>query len=154
MPNFKPARHVMTPNPVSCAPDTTVDEVARLMLENDCGEIPVIGPSNRPIGVITDRDIVCRIIAQGKNPVGWTAEACMTQPAITVAADDPLDEVVSVMEKHKIRRVPVVDELGRCTGIVSQADVALCAQPREVAELVRAISRDEPSQVLVDRRAM
>ena len=65
----KLARDVMTPNPVCCTPATTLDQVAQLMADNDCGEIPVIDTAERPIGVITDRDIVCRVVAEGKNPM-------------------------------------------------------------------------------------
>ena len=140
----KMARDVMTSNPACCARDTTLDQVAQLMLQNNCGEIPVVDSSNRPIGVVTDRDIVARVIAQGKNPAGHTAESCMTEPAITVHVDTPLDQVVSVMEEHQIRRVPVVDSAGRCAGIIAQADIAQKSRQRDVAHLVREVSRDAP----------
>lgn len=148
MPNAKLARDVMTAGPACCSPNTRLDEVAKLMVENDCGEIPVIDSSDQPIGVITDRDIVCRVVAEGKNPMAYTAETCMSHPVVTVPGDASLDQVVSVMEEHQIRRVPVVDDGGCCTGIIAQADVALAADPPEVAELVREVSRDtgEPSR--------
>lgn len=138
----KLARDVMTPDPACCTPNTTLDQVAKLMAQNDCGEIPIVDTADQPIGVITDRDIVCRVVAEGKNPVGHTAEQYMSQPVVTVRADAPLDEVVSTMEKHQIRRVPVVDERGCCAGIIAQADVALTGGEHEVAELVREVSRD------------
>ncbi len=138
----KLARDVMTPDPVCCRPHTSVDEVARLMVDGDFGEIPVIDSADHPIGVVTDRDIVRRIVAQGKNPIGYTAETCMTQPVVTVRSDAPLEDVVSMMERHQIRRVPVVDEQGRCAGIISQADVARQAAPQDVAELLREVSRE------------
>lgn len=138
----KVARDVMTPDPACCTPHTTLDEVAKLMAQNDCGEIPVIDTGDRPIGVITDRDIVCRVVAEGKNPIAHTAEQYMSQPVVTVRADAPLDEIVSTMEKHQIRRVPVVDERGCCTGIIAQADVAWAGGEHEVAELVREVSRE------------
>jgi len=119
----KLARDVMTSDPACCTVNMTLDQVAKLMVQNDCGEIPVVDAADQPIGVITDRDIVCRVVAEGKNPVGHTAEQYMSQPVVTVRADAPLDEVVSTMEKQKIRRVPVVDERGCCAGIVAQADV-------------------------------
>jgi CBS domain-containing protein len=102
----------------------------------------VIDSADHPIGVVTDRDIVRRIVAQGKNPIGYTAETCMTQPVVTVFADAPLEDVVTMMERHQIRRVPVVDEQGRCAGIISQADVARQAPPQEVAALLREVSRE------------
>jgi CBS-domain-containing membrane protein len=74
--------------------------------------------------------------------MAYTAETCMSGPVITVRADAPLDDVVATMEKHQIRRVPVVDEREACVGIISQADVSWAGAPREVAELVREVSRD------------
>lgn len=134
------ARDIMTPEPACCTPSTSVDEVAKLMVHNNCGEIPVIDASDRVVGVVTDRDIVRRVVAEGRNPVGHMVEACMTQPVVTVSQDAPLDEVVAVMETHQIRRVPVVDERGGCAGIISQADVARKRPEHEVAELVRELS--------------
>ena len=89
----KLARDVMTPDPTCCSTNATLDEVAKLMVQNDCGEIPIVDSSDRPIGVITDRDIVCRAVAEGKNPTGHTVENVMTQPAITVRADATIDDV-------------------------------------------------------------
>ena len=138
----KLARDVMTTNPACCTPETPLDQVAKLMVQHDCGEIPVIDPGEQPIGVVTDRDIVCRVVAEGKNPMAYTAEICMSQPAVTVPSDAPLDEVVATMEKHQIRRVPVVDERGCCAGMISQSDLAWTESKGEVAELVREVSRD------------
>jgi len=136
------ARDVMTPNPVCCSPETPLDQVARLMRQNNCGEIPILDSTDRPIGVITDRDIVCRVVADGKNPMAYTAETCMSESVVTVPIDAPLEEVIAAMERHQIRRVPVVDEQGCCTGIIAQADVAWTGPQRKVAELVREVSRD------------
>jgi CBS domain-containing protein len=136
------ARDVMTPEPARCSATMTLDQVAKLMVQNDCGEIPVVDVGDQPIGVITDRDIVCRVVAEGKNPLGHTAEQYMTQPVVTVRVDATLDEVVSIMETHQIRRVLVVDERGSCAGIIAQADVAWTGAEREVAKLVREVSRD------------
>jgi CBS domain-containing protein len=138
----KLARDVMTPDPACCSPTATLDLVAKLMTQNDCGEIPIIDTADRPVGVITDRDIVCRVVAEGKNPGAHTAEQYMSQPVVTVPADAPLEEVLAAMEKHQIRRVPVVDERGCCTGIISQADIAWTGGEHEVAELVREVSRE------------
>jgi CBS domain-containing protein len=138
----KVARDVMTPDPACCTPHTTLDDVAKLMAANDCGEIPVVDSSDQIIGVVTDRDIVCRIVAEGKNPIAYTAETCMSNPVVTVRADAPLEEVVVTMEQHQIRRVPVVDDRDSCVGIISQADVSQTGTTREVAELAREVSRD------------
>jgi CBS domain-containing protein len=136
------ARDVMTPDPACCTASATLDQVAKLMMQNDCGEIPVVDASDQPIGVITDRDIVCRVVAAGKNPSAHTAAQYMSKPVVTVPADASLDEVVSTMERHQIRRVPVVDENGCCAGIIAQADVARTASEQAVGELVREVSRD------------
>jgi CBS domain-containing protein len=138
----KMARDLMTSDPACCRPETTLDQVAKLMVANDCGEIPVVDRSDHPIGVITDRDIVCRIVADGKNPMAHTAGEAMSQPVVTVRTSAALDDVVSTMEKHQIRRVPVVDERGCLCGIIAQADVARSGPEQEVAELVREVSRD------------
>ena len=132
----------MTPEPQCCSPETPLNEVANLMVEADCGEIPVVDASNRLIGVVTDRDIVCRIVAKGKEPRACCAQDAMSQPVVAVLADTTLDEIVAMMEENQIRRVPVVDAQGCCCGIVSQADVAMVARESEVGELVREVSRD------------
>jgi len=132
----------MTTNPVCCPLSTTLAQVARLMAQNDCGEIPVVDGGDQPIGVITDRDIVCRAVADGKDPKQHTVEEFMSQPIVTVRTDTPIDEVLSLMEKHQIRRMPVVDDKGACLGIIAQADVAWSRGEREVAELVREVSRE------------
>ena len=138
----KIARDVMTADPACCTPETTLDQVAKMMVQNDCGEIPIVDVNDQPVGVVTDRDIVCRVVADGKNPMAHTAESCMSQPVITVKADDSLEDIVATMEKHQIRRVPVIDERGCCAGIISQADVAWAEPMPEVGELVREVSRE------------
>src|SRR5215475_10163363 len=117
------ARNVMTPDPARCTPATTLDDVAKLMTQNDCGDIPVVDASDQIVGIVTDRDIVCRVVAAGKNPMAYTAETCMSDPVVTVRTDTLFEEVVATMERHQIRRVPVIDEGGLLVGIVSQADV-------------------------------
>ena len=138
-------KDVMTPDPACCTPDTTLQRVAELMVENDCGEIPVVenAASMKPVGVITDRDIVCRTVAKGLNPLTLTASECMTTPAVTVTPDTSLDECCRVLEENQIRRVPVVDASGACCGIVALADIAKHAKKRETAEVVKEVS--EPS---------
>lgn len=138
----KLAKEIMTPAPQCCSAETTLNEVANMMVEADCGEIPVTDASNRLIGVITDRDIVCRAVAKGKNPTAVTAAECMTEPVVVVNEDTSLADVISVMEENQIRRVPVVDATGCCCGIISQADVALTADKTETGEMVREVSKD------------
>lgn len=138
----KLAREIMTPAPQCCSGETLLNEVANLMVEADCGEIPVTDASNKVIGVVTDRDIVVRVVAKGQNPSSVTAAECMSEPVIVVNEDATLEEVMSVMEKHQIRRVPVVDGSGCCCGIISQADVAQSASENETGEMLREVSKD------------
>ena len=127
-----------------CIPDCSVQSVARTMAERNVGSIPVVDNTDHmvPIGILTDRDIVTRVIARDKNPLAYTAETAMSDPAVTVQADAPLNEVLATMEKHQIRRVPVVNEQGCCAGMISQSDVAWSAKEKDVAELVREVSRE------------
>ena len=143
------ARDIMTPNPACCGPNTSLDEIAKMMVQNDCGEIPVIDSNDCVIGVVTDRDIVCRVVAQGMNPIGHTAENCMTRPVVTIRENASLEEVMSTMESHQIRRVPVIRDGGSCIGIISQADLARTGPKNKVAELICEVSQDtgHPAQL-------
>jgi CBS domain-containing protein len=112
------------------------------MVELDCGAIPVVDDrqSRRPLGVVTDRDIVCRVIAMGKNPLELTVAECMTRPAVTVTPEMPVDECCRVMARSKVRRALVVDGDGVCCGIVAQADVATKAAALQAAQMLKRIS--------------
>ena len=136
------AKELMTPNPACCTMDTPLAEVARMMVQCDCGEIPVVESQNvkRIVGVVTDRDIVVRGVAQGKDCATLDVGAVMSSPAITVKERDGLDEVVGVMEANKIRRVPVVNQGGEICGIIAQADIARTGSRKETGDLVREVS--------------
>ena len=136
-------RDIMTDNPACCAPDDTVKDAARLMVENDCGEIPVVDASGAPLGVVTDRDIACRCVAEGKS-LDTPVREVMSAPAVTVTPETSVDDCCTTMEENQIRRVPVVDEGGKCCGMVSQADIARSADEEETSELVHSVS--EPSR--------
>ena len=138
-------KEVMTANPACCTPETGLQEVAQMMIDHDCGEVPVIvNTQNRiPVGVITDRDIVCRAIAKGLNPLELKVADCMSTPCVTVTPDTSLEECCTILEVNQIRRVPVVDAGGSCCGIVALADIALHAKKSAVAEVVKEVS--EPS---------
>jgi CBS domain-containing protein len=136
-------KDIMSTTVACCSPETTLPEVARMMVDNDCGEIPVVRESGVPIGVVTDRDITCRAVANGMNPLQMVAGDCMTTPCVTVTPETSLEECIQSLEKNKIRRVPVVDEAGACCGMVSQADIARNAPKTETADVVRKVS--EPS---------
>lgn len=140
-------KEIMTPDPVCCTPDTHLESVARLMVRHDCGEIPVVEnlESMRLIGVVTDRDIVCRSLAQGKDPMRMTAGECMSTPCMTVTPETSLEDCCKLMEEHRIRRVPVADQNGRCCGMVSQADIARRAPNEQTAEVLREVSQPKVS---------
>ena len=139
-------KEVMTTDPACCLAETPLPEVARMMIENDCGEIPVVENQSGklPIGVVTDRDIVCRTVANGLNPVELTAADCMSKPIVTVTPDMSLEECCRIMEEKLIRRLPVVNERGSCCGIVSLADIALQTRERVAGEVVKDVS--EPTK--------
>jgi CBS domain-containing protein len=139
-------RSVMTPNPTCCSPDTSLQDVARMMMKHDCGQIPVVDQNRQPLGVITDRDIAVRAVAQGMDPSSATVGDYMSSPATTVSAQGSLDECAGLMEQHKIRRVVVVDEQGGVAGIVAQADIALAGRDAKTAEVVKQVSRSPASR--------
>ena len=134
---------IMTKNPICCTPETKLEQVASLMVQHDCGEIPIVESQNgkKLVGVITDRDIVIRSIARGINPLELNAEDCMTKDPVSVKRDTDVDEVCHMMEDHQIRRVPVVDDSNCVCGMVSQADIATSVGAKEVGSVVRNVSQ-------------
>jgi CBS domain-containing protein len=135
-------RDIMTDNPACRRPDTSLQDVARMMTECDCGAIPVMSAdgSNNVAGIITDRDIVVRSLAEGRDPLQLRAGDCMTPTVFTVRADSTLEDCLNLMESRQIRRVVVTDSAGNICGMVSQADVARHAGEEDTAEVVREIS--------------
>jgi CBS domain-containing protein len=136
-------REIMTSNPYCCTADTSLEEVAKAMVAHDCGEIPIVRSASDKtlVGVVTDRDIVCRLVAEGRNPIDESAEAAMSSPVISVRESTPLEECARLMEDNQIRRVPVVNGGGMCCGIVSQADIANNASRKMTADLVKDVSQ-------------
>ena len=136
-------KEIMTESPTCCTPDTPLQDVARMMVENDCGCVPVVESQEtlKPVGVITDRDICCRTVAEGKNPLEMTAGDCMSSPVVTVTREASVDDCCVTMEQNQVRRVPVVDERGACCGMVAQADVAKDGSRQATAEVVQAVSQ-------------
>lgn len=135
-------KDIMTGNPTFCTIGTSLEEVARLLTEHDCGAMPVVDDDAlpRPIGIVTDRDIVCRVVAAGEDPSLLTAGDCMSSPLITVTPITRLDVCCELMERNKVRRLVVVDEDGFCCGIVSQADIARRATEK-TAEVLKELSQ-------------
>ena len=135
-------KEVMTANPACCTPDTPLPEVAKLMVDNDCGEIPVVEnkESKNPAGVVTDRDIVVRTVAKNKNPLELTAADCMTKPIVSVTPDTSVEDCCRIMQEKQIRRVPVVDANGSLCGIVALADLAREAKEGVAGQVVKEVS--------------
>jgi len=133
-------KDVMTESPRTCEPHATVLEAARIMREEDVGPIPVVD-HGRPVGVITDRDIVLRVVAEGRDPAMTTVGDIATNDLISVRPEQPLDEALRLMARHRVRRLPVVED-ERLVGIVAQADVARFADERRTGEVVEEISRE------------
>jgi CBS domain-containing protein len=140
---------IMSDSPVTCMKDTSLQQAAKWMVDGDCGALPVVDSDNKPLGVITDRDITCRIVAQGKNPLELTVADAMTAPAATVYRDTDVDECVRLMEENQVRRMVVIDDDGTVCGIIAQADLARHVRPEEAAELVREISEETSASSLV-----
>lgn len=134
-------REVMTENPVCCDRNTKIQDVARMMVECDCGAIPVVEDqqSRRPIGIITDRDIVTRIIAQGEDYFQRKAGSAMTEATVTISEDAAISEAESTMRDNQIRRLLVVDEGGACIGIVAEADLIGQISGNELEDVLKGI---------------
>lgn len=121
----KNASDIMTENPTCCTPDTTAQEAARMMEENDCGSLPVVESrdSLKLLGMVTDRDLALRVLGRGQAP-GTPVREAMTGGVAAVKPGDSLDEVERVMSGRQVRRIPVVDGGDRVAGIIAQADLA------------------------------
>jgi CBS domain-containing protein len=135
-------KEVMTADPACCLSETGLREVAQMMIDYDCGEIPVVDnkQNKKPIGVVTDRDIVCRTVAQGLNPLDLTVADCMSTPCVTVTPDTSVEECCEILQKNQIRRVPVIDAAGSCCGIVALADIALQTNKGVAGEVIKEVS--------------
>lgn len=145
-------RDLMTEDPVCCLPTTSLQTVAKLMLQYDCGELPVLFSIDRPkvIGVITDRDITCRSTALGLNALLMTAEEIMTTPALVVRMDMSVQDCCQLMKEERIRRLPVVDEDEFCCGMISLADIARKSDDYDAVSVLQGISQptyDSPMSV-------
>jgi CBS domain-containing protein len=133
----KTVRDTMSTQPKSIDASQAMVEAARAMRDEDVGSLPVTD-QGRLIGVITDRDIVVRVVAEGRMDSATVADALSRNP-VTVQPDEDLDEALRLMARHQVRRLPVV-EGDRLVGIVAQADVALAEKEKKTGEVVQAIS--------------
>jgi CBS domain-containing protein len=130
---------VMTRAPACATADMPLSEVARMMVDNNCGCIPVLDETGAPIGVITDRDIVCRTVAKSLDPLDLTVRHAMTPEVVSVKPDTSLEHCCELLEQHQIRRAVVIEN-GRVVGMVAQADLARRSETLG-GEVVRAVSQ-------------
>jgi CBS domain-containing protein len=135
-------KKAMTKDVKCCTPFDTIVDVARMMRTNDVGAIPVIHDkrSRELAGIITDRDITCRVTAAGKAPGSVRVQKVMTRKPVACHVEDTLDEAALQMQKHRVRRLPVVDDEGSIVGIIAQGDIARHLQAAKVGRTVAKIS--------------
>lgn len=134
---------VMSRNPVCCVPTDTARRVARIMCDQNVGSIPVVmdQESRRLVGMITDRDLCCSVIAEGLDPKGTSIEKFMTLNPVTCRDAENVENCERLMQEHQIRRIPIIDRDERVIGIVAQADLALKEKPDRVSKTVAEISK-------------
>jgi CBS domain-containing protein len=133
------ARDVMTPSAECIGENETVVDAAKKMAELDVGAMPICGEDNRLKGMLTDRDIAVKVLAQDKDPAQTRAGELGEGKPVTIGADDSVEEALQTMKREKIRRLPVIDGHD-LVGIVSQGDLATNISEEQVGDLVEAIS--------------
>ena len=135
----------MTKNVVYCSPNDTIVEVAELMKREDIGPVLIVDndQSRTLVGIVTDRDIVLKVIAEGRDPNSTRVGDVMSKKLVTCHADDDIDQAMSAMAQFQLRRIPVVEDNMKLVGIISQADVATRVdEPGKTAEVVKEISQE------------
>jgi len=137
----KSVKDVMTSNPCSIDADKPVAYAAEMMKKEDVGIAPIV-EGDRLVGTLTDRDIVVRVVADGRDPQQVKVRDVASRDLVTVDPQQGLDEALRLMARHQVRRLPVVEEDGRLVGVVAQADVAEEAKPKKVGALVEEISKN------------
>ncbi len=120
-------------------PDTSIRHIAQMMRDGDIGSVPV-GENDRLVGIVTDRDIICRGIADGADCSALTARDVMSKPIIYCRADDELEYALRIMEKNKIRRLPVIDENKRLAGMLALGDISEIGGEDMAGEVMRSVS--------------
>jgi CBS domain-containing protein len=133
------AREIMTPDATCVGESDTVLDAARILAEKDVGALPICGEDDRLKGMITDRDIVVKVLAEGKDPRAIHTGEVAQGEVVTIGADDDAEEIMRTMAEHRVRRLPVIDG-HRLVGIVAQADVARALANPQAGELVEALS--------------
>ena len=141
---MKKCNEVMTKNPLCCLPEDLVTKAAGLMKSENIGSIPVVEneQTKKLVGIVTDRDLTLKIVAEGLDAKSTKVEAVMTRKVVTCRAEDDLQKALDAMSEHQLRRIPVVDGDHKIVGIIAQADVATRVdQPQKTAEMVKEISQ-------------
>jgi len=140
-------REAMSPNPVCCLPTDSAQRVARTMCDHNVGSLPVVldQDSRKLVGVITDRDLCCSVIADGLDAKSVTIEKFMTLNPVTCREGENVENCERLMQEHQIRRMPIVDAEDHVIGIVAQADLALKDKPERVSKTVAEISKTSDS---------
>ena len=133
-------REIMTSNPSTVEPDKTVVDAARIMMREDAGVVPVT-ENGRLTGMVTDRDIAIRVVAEGKDPQSTPVREVASKDLVTIDPQQDLDEALRLMAQHQVRRLPVVEEDGRLVGVVAQADVARKGDDAQTGQVVQEISQ-------------
>lgn len=142
-------KDVMTPEPVVCEPGESVAGAARIMKQQDVGSVPVVESqsSKRLVGIVTDRDLVVKVLAGGRSVDRATVQDAMTPNPASCHEDDDVEQAMATMKERQVRRMPVVDAGGRLVGIIAQADVATrINRDARTGELVEAISESGTSR--------
>ncbi|HEV2722777.1 MAG TPA: CBS domain-containing protein [Thermoanaerobaculia bacterium] len=139
-------RDIMTRDPECLTEKDSVVEAARIMKREDTGVVPIVDDNRKLVGMITDRDIVVRLLGDGRNPLDCKVSEAMSKSVRSVGEDSMVDEVLSVMRSANVRRVPVCDKSGRVVGIVSMADLATeSGEKGKVGDVVQDISEARPN---------
>ena len=120
-------------------PTISIREIARRMRDDDIGSVP-IGENDRLVGIVTDRDIICRGVANGADCNALTARDVMSKPIIYCRADDDLELAIRIMEKNKIRRLPVIDKDKRLVGILALGDISEIVGQDAAGEVMKSVS--------------
>jgi CBS domain-containing protein len=136
----KNVHEIMTSNPLTIDADKSVAEAARMLKDEDVGLAPVV-ERNKLVGTLTDRDIVLRVVAEGKDPQSTPVRDVVSTNLITIDPRQDLDDALALMARHQVRRLPVVQEDGSLVGVVAQADIARYAKEKQTGEMVEEISK-------------
>ena len=135
------AREIMTGGVECVREDESILDAARKMKDLGVGALPICGNDDRLKGMLTDRDIVIKVLGEGREPGGTTAGDLAEGKPVTIGADDGLEELVRTMAQHEVKRLPVIDG-HRVVGVVSEADLAEHASPEQVVAVVRGVYAD------------